>query len=704
MKKLFINFIAIFVAVLPLTVKADDAERHALRQTKFDELAKARTATDSLRLMYDIFDLTDNQEKRGERALEIMKLANSINDSLAVYDMLRQASQSYSLDDDKFKWLIAEASRMPYGDNRRETETFMKIQRFSRKMQKLNADERRKLFEQRLDQFKQDTQVDRWRRIEVLFTLCIYLTNTTNSPMLTSYLDQLDKLIDALPNKSLPLRNLFSVNAAMVYSSVGNRDAAIKADKNLLQQIDAMEADYAAKGRKYRNFVRNKYTIYRRLLSNGKSLTPEEIETYYSAINRLMHDHKEVKETEDLVKLTDPYYYMAKKDYAKALPLLQQALDVKNNNPRRYQLLGMLVEAAKQTNNTEVLVPAIEEYMQLLERRVTDAEKDRIIEYQVLHDIDNLQSSKNQLEKRNQQLQIEMSRTGRFITYGIFLALLVVVVVLIFAYLRARSIGERIAEANRLLTDERDKLRRTQQELIAARDNADIANRKKTEFLHNVSHEISGPTQAIVGYSQLIIDSVDDKNRRYLQRFSDIIDINARLLQAQVNDLLDAAELENYNVSLKMRSVDMSQLADMAADSVADRVKPDVKLVVKPMTQEDADLSIVTDAARTEQVLLKLLSNATKFTDKGTITLSYGRCGDKVIYAVEDTGPGIPAEKADAVFERFEKLSNYAGGLGLGLHIARLVAQLLDGNVYLDTTYNQGARFVFELPYEKPKK
>lgn len=104
-----------------------------------------------------------------------------------------------------------------------------------------------------------------------------------------------------------------------------------------------------------------------------------------------------------------------------------------------------------------------------------------------------------------------------------------------------------------------------------------------------------------------------------------------------------------------------------------------------------------------EQVLTNFLTNAAKFTNKGEIVLSYDidQTQQQVIFSVTDTGIGVPKDKAEVIFERFEKLDSFAQGTGLGLHICRLIAKLLQGKVMVDTSYTQGARFIFIHPIKQ---
>ena len=169
-----------------------------------------------------------------------------------------------------------------------------------------------------------------------------------------------------------------------------------------------------------------------------------------------------------------------------------------------------------------------------------------------------------------------------------------------------------------------------------------------------------------------------------------------------VNDVNDAVELENAKVVLKNRMVSMSELAEMAADSMRNRLAPDVTMKVSPIEGCDPDLTVNTDPARAAQVLINLVSNAVKFTDHGHIDIMYGQRegSGRPYFIVQDTGPGIPADKQETIFARYEKLSPSSQGIGLGLYISRQVARMLGAEVIVDPRYTEGTRMLFILPIE----
>lgn len=244
---------------------------------------------------------------------------------------------------------------------------------------------------------------------------------------------------------------------------------------------------------------------------------------------------------------------------------------------------------------------------------------------------------------------------------------------------------------------------KAEQELIEMCEKAETSNRLKTAFLENMSHEIRTPLNAIVGFTE-VINSSDSKNLTQEERevMLNLIYDNSELLATLVNDVLDISLLESERFSLSFEQENLYQICDKALKTIATRVPEGVSalLEIPPTSHNDF---FYTDKTRLLQVLGNFLANACKYTDQGNITLGYMHGPNGAIdFFVTDTGCGIPDEKAEVVFERFEKLDSFKQGTGLGLSVCRIIANLIKGKVYLDTSYKKGCRFVFTHPLIKP--
>lgn len=290
-------------------------------------------------------------------------------------------------------------------------------------------------------------------------------------------------------------------------------------------------------------------------------------------------------------------------------------------------------------------------------------------------------------EQRNRLQSIIISVTGLLLLFCIY-----------HIYMRRQNY--------RHLQWEKEAADAAREEAEQARQKAENADKLKSLFLQNVSHEIRTPLNAIVGFTG-VLNSGEDMGLSEEERkeMLELIETNTELLTTLVNDILDLSKLESDTYILCPSSVRVSELCRNTLQSIKERVPAGVKLLLEE-PEYAADIVFTTDAARLQQVLTNFLTNACKYTGQGSITLAYKVIEENggIQFSVTDTGCGIPPEKAEQVFTRFEKLDSFKQGTGIGLNICRRIADLVGGKVFVDTTYTGGARFVFIHPTLKMTK
>lgn len=244
----------------------------------------------------------------------------------------------------------------------------------------------------------------------------------------------------------------------------------------------------------------------------------------------------------------------------------------------------------------------------------------------------------------------------------------------------------------------KDELERSEVDLREAKERAEESNRLKSAFLANVSHEIRTPLNAIVGFSDVLVTGGGSQEEQ--QYFSNIIKMNSDLLLRLINDILDISMLDADRVRMTNEACDVVQFFDhMVSEIQLSKRKSGNQFLFK----SNVDYYVLKmDIEYIKQVIENLLSNADKFTVNGTITLEVEveEANNRVLFSVTDTGCGIPLEKQKQVFERFEKLDEYAQGTGLGLSICQLIVNKWAGDIWIDSTYTKGARFIFSHPIE----
>jgi len=233
-------------------------------------------------------------------------------------------------------------------------------------------------------------------------------------------------------------------------------------------------------------------------------------------------------------------------------------------------------------------------------------------------------------------------------------------------------------------------------QLVVAREKAEESDMLKSAFLANMSHEIRTPLNAIVGFSSLMQNEQLSQEER--AEYCAIVVSNSEMLLTLLNDILDISSLECGKIRFNYASEDIVQICQHVMMTAAHTRQRGVEgRFACPV----GSFMLTTDAHRLSQILINLLTNAGKFTSEGSITLGVEIDEERgeVLFSVADTGPGIPPDKQDLVFNRFEKLDgNKKKGTGLGLAICRQIAMIVGGRIWVDSAYTGGTRFVFAHP------
>ncbi|HEX5794368.1 MAG TPA: ATP-binding protein, partial [Geminicoccaceae bacterium] len=238
-------------------------------------------------------------------------------------------------------------------------------------------------------------------------------------------------------------------------------------------------------------------------------------------------------------------------------------------------------------------------------------------------------------------------------------------------------------------------LKRIEEALTAAKEQAEQASRTKSEFLANMSHELRTPMNAIIGFTRLVMrrgkEALPEKQYANLEK----ILISANHLLGLINDVLDLAKVEAGRMEVKPVEFTLEPLLDQCLRTVEPMLRGGRVELVKQV--EPGLPPLFSDQDKLRQILFNLLSNAAKFTEAGTITIGARRHGAQVAIAVSDTGIGIPPDQLELVFEEFRQVDSSStrqyGGTGLGLSISRRLAQLLGGDITLASTPGVGSTF-----------
>jgi signal transduction histidine kinase len=241
------------------------------------------------------------------------------------------------------------------------------------------------------------------------------------------------------------------------------------------------------------------------------------------------------------------------------------------------------------------------------------------------------------------------------------------------------------------------RLKKKNEELAIARDQAQESSRMKTNFIKNISHEIRTPLNILSGFAQILSQPDMELSQDIAQEASMQIQTNTDRITSLINRLLALSESNSRSVLERTDTVGANQFCLNAI--CQSRVGDSQRWTFNFDSTVDDQLTIVTAEQYAVSALCHLLDNAMKFTpDGGTITLRCSTADGQLVISVEDTGCGVPAEKADDIFGEFVQLDEYKDGVGIGLTLSRNIARRLGGDITLDTNYIGGARFLFTLP------
>lgn len=374
-------------------------------------------------------------------------------------------------------------------------------------------------------------------------------------------------------------------------------------------------------------------------------------------------------------------YYLFVKDYPKAFRQIDRTLMVEYSP----DVLKVKLEILKAAGKKDEALALHEELLKLVEQTNVTAFTRQLNQLRTLHNLNEKKIQEQHMLHQKEQLSQKQTQLTISI---IFFGVLLISFYFLFRYAyHTQKLKNDLQKERGVLIETTDKLR-------IAKEQAEESNRMKTAFVANISHEIRTPLNAIVGFSGLLEDADEEEQKEFIR----IINNSSDLLLNLVNDVLDLSRLDSDSFSLVLKDCNIYSCCMNARESMRQKVQLGVELT---LTCSDKDYIMKTDPLRLQQLLLNLLTNAAKFTEQGEINLDYQVDKEKkqVVFSVTDTGCGVPPEKQESIFNRFEKVDEFKQGAGLGLPICRMIASRIGGTLTIDPTYTEGARFIFVHPF-----
>jgi len=362
-----------------------------------------------------------------------------------------------------------------------------------------------------------------------------------------------------------------------------------------------------------------------------------------------------------------------------------------------------LLELASKNVDSSNLTTALEEHANVLEKAGNYEEA-----LKIYHRLDELKDSlsaidqHDQLNHLNKQFAVselqaanaQLEQRSRFTT-GSIAMIMGICAMLVFLVYNSRW-SRQLEIKNRQLQRERNVVVAQNKQLSIERDRAEAASKAKTAFIQSMTHEIRTPLNHISGFTQVL--AMPDIELPDAERYeiSQQIQNSTNHLTNILDDLIQISDLESSTELPPAEDYYPALIVAQALEAVRPSIAADVAL--ESRCQVSDELKVSFHPHLIQIVLARLLDNAAKFTHLGSITLSLAQEEDKLHFSVADTGPGIPDDKRDFIFERFAKLDSFAQGTGLGLSVARMIAERLGGTLTLDPDYTGGSKFDFIIP------
>ena len=693
----------ILFSVLTICLSADAVMKFDSGMTLDNEhekmLAKAKTTIDSINVLYDLFDRTSWVHKE-DIGTAIYYMAQSLNRPDIQLDILRHLGPIFEENDSMMNVMISEAESFRTTNDQLETVTYLKMLRAAAAHPIIDEVSNPTAIIEIIKDIPPSeprTAEEINDRIVQLFTVATHLGTAAKGDLQSNILNQLENLINRLPLQMPTIKYAYYTLAARLYIMKGDNEKAIETDMKLLKTIDDLELHYSKIGRSHRNLNMARFYSLRRLLSNYKALPIEKVDSLYEEVMRLTRIDSDVHKAFDPSQRSVIFHHLAHGRYAEAVPLILRHLDNVENTPYRTVLLRELVNGAKLLNDPELLKRANDRYIAHLENRLQRSADENEASLQILLGMNDINKRNAELEMEKAKIENDALRHSRIIFMVVtpILILLLAFALVVFAKMQKKA--RELDATNRDLNHQRDLLKDSESQLIEARDQAREANRKRTEYISYMAHELRQPIDAVSDYSRLIADCVDPKQKPYLEKYIHLIEDNNDLINNIINNVVSLGASDNGTLDISMAPTSVKYICQSALQNGRHYLNSATKMEL--IAPEGADFNITTDGSQAEACLMYLLNNAAKFTDEGKITLEYRKENGDVVFTVTDTGKGVPKDKAERVFERFFKLAKTVPGAGLGLTVCRAIVTKLGGKVWCDTTLEtSGSRFIMTLP------
>lgn len=641
-----------------------------------------------MELYIDLYDVSDNMHSKHMYINEALKLAIQLNKQDYIFEILDIFCRDYKSIPDSLSYYQEIGEKYLQGPYKKFCMAWLKAFPSVCKMDEAEkpdeANEEISRYKHHKKNLSDKSQEVLWEMILCSAMECInyFSPSVSNAKERIAHLKNIHQLVARLPFEvRYKFEWYYLTRIEFIFRAEGKPEDIREAVATLEELEQLYDQQFELPFYKKRNYIGTRSRealrmgVYSELFYFADYIGRKRVDEIYSRMKEF-YKEKDPEKNEDMLLLATFRYNLYTKQYELAMHNINELLvrtDTADTNGRTELLAKKINLVTQWKQHYKDGFEAFWEYTNLMEENHIEETNRQLAEMRSLYDVDKLKIERAELQTRYHRIALIVALVLLFIFF----------VWIIYQYRlmkRLEATKQALILSNKKVAEESER--------------AKVSDRMKTEFLQSMCHEIRTPLNAICGFSSLLLN--DDLTEEDKKDFPGIIEKNSVQLTALFENILQVSDLSSSLELFPVERTDIFSLCVTLLDTF--RTRADNSKVKYIFENKLSNCLVKTNSYYLQRVLMHLLNNSEKFTTTGHISMCLEQVDAKIRISVSDTGIGIPADKAEYIFDRFTKLDEFTSGTGLGLYSCRLIMNRLGGSIFLDISYKKGARFCVDLP------